>query len=249
MSTDAWVSLEVVGEWCPALRGTFAHYAGTAALHVTSFELGRLRRNVFKQGRLDRIDLALFDAFPDEDRRAIIRELNNLLHRQAILRQEERARVYEAQQEAAMLRERLLTEAQRVELIDLGIWAHAILTCPPEAERLIDFYLDLTSVERVRAYVEDAAAIHAAFREAVYRAYQELRARQRPTQPGPAQPSSQLLLQDLKCLGLTGQVDRETVIQTYRRLAKEHHPDLGGDKARMIEINQAYARIAAAWNE
>jgi hypothetical protein len=34
--------------------------------------------------------------------------------------------------------------------------------------------------------------------------------------------------------------DRELVAKRYRDLAKEHHPDVGGNPSRMMEINAAY---------
>lgn len=37
----------------------------------------------------------------------------------------------------------------------------------------------------------------------------------------------------------------ETIKAAYRRLAAEHHPDKGGDPARMAEINDAYRRATA----
>ena len=40
-------------------------------------------------------------------------------------------------------------------------------------------------------------------------------------------------------LGLLDPVDDETIKQTYRRLAMEHHPDRGGDKERLQAINVA----------
>jgi len=44
-------------------------------------------------------------------------------------------------------------------------------------------------------------------------------------------------------LGLKENATSEEVKAAYRKLASEHHPDKGGDAARMAEINEAY-RVA-----
>jgi hypothetical protein len=41
-------------------------------------------------------------------------------------------------------------------------------------------------------------------------------------------------------LGVPQSANAETVKAAYRRLSSEHHPDKGGDPARMAEINEAY---------
>lgn len=43
----------------------------------------------------------------------------------------------------------------------------------------------------------------------------------------------------LSTLGLSDPVDRDTIRKQYRRLAMQHHPDRGGNKARLQEINIA----------
>lgn len=48
----------------------------------------------------------------------------------------------------------------------------------------------------------------------------------------------------LRVLGLQDPVDRDTIKRTYRRLAMQHHPDRGGDKARLQELNEAMAWLA-----
>jgi len=45
--------------------------------------------------------------------------------------------------------------------------------------------------------------------------------------------------QALDVLGLADPVDDHSIKQQYRRLAMEHHPDRGGDKALLQEINNA----------
>jgi hypothetical protein len=44
-------------------------------------------------------------------------------------------------------------------------------------------------------------------------------------------------------LGLEDPVDDETIKLAWRRLAMEHHPDRGGDKARLQAINAAVDRL------
>lgn len=44
----------------------------------------------------------------------------------------------------------------------------------------------------------------------------------------------------LRELGLVDPVSDDVIIQTYRRLAMQHHPDRGGDQQRLQSINRAY---------
>lgn len=41
-------------------------------------------------------------------------------------------------------------------------------------------------------------------------------------------------------LGVKEEVKWEEVVENYKRLAKEHHPDRGGDEERMSKLNKAY---------
>lgn len=50
--------------------------------------------------------------------------------------------------------------------------------------------------------------------------------------------------QALAELGLTDPVDDDTIRQTYRRLAMQHHPDRGGDKEKLQDINVAMGVLA-----
>lgn len=50
----------------------------------------------------------------------------------------------------------------------------------------------------------------------------------------------------LALLGLDADVDYEDIRRRYRRLAMEHHPDRGGDKKRLQEINAAMDLLAKA---
>lgn len=45
--------------------------------------------------------------------------------------------------------------------------------------------------------------------------------------------------QALATLGLCDPVDQATIRRQYKRLAMQHHPDRGGDKSRLQEINRA----------
>ena len=45
----------------------------------------------------------------------------------------------------------------------------------------------------------------------------------------------------LKVLGLNDPVSDTEIIQHYRKLARIHHPDKGGDKDKIQQINEAYA--------
>lgn len=46
-------------------------------------------------------------------------------------------------------------------------------------------------------------------------------------------------------LGVHQGAHQEAIKTAYRRLAGEHHPDKGGDSARMAEINEAYRKATA----
>jgi hypothetical protein len=50
----------------------------------------------------------------------------------------------------------------------------------------------------------------------------------------------------LDTLGLSDPVDWPTIKDTHRRLAMTHHPDRGGDEARLQEINAAMQILARA---
>jgi DnaJ-domain-containing protein 1 len=50
----------------------------------------------------------------------------------------------------------------------------------------------------------------------------------------------------LQVLELQEPVDYETIRSQYRRLAMRHHPDRGGDKERLQQINEAMALLAKA---
>lgn len=45
----------------------------------------------------------------------------------------------------------------------------------------------------------------------------------------------------LKALGLSDPVTDSIIVRRYRKLAKTHHPDRGGDKEKIQQINEAYA--------
>ena len=47
----------------------------------------------------------------------------------------------------------------------------------------------------------------------------------------------------LETLGLAPHADPEEIKKTYRMLVKEHHPDTGGDKEKLAEINLAMETI------
>ncbi len=94
-------------------------------------------------------------------------------------------------------------------------------TLPGGHDPLRDFYLDLghlrsTDADAVRALLEGF------WREAARR---EARA------------------EALAVLGLEDPVDDATIRDRYRRLARLHHPDRGGDGARLREINAAMDRL------
>lgn len=44
-----------------------------------------------------------------------------------------------------------------------------------------------------------------------------------------------------KILGVTHDADRHTIQTAYRRLARRHHPDFGGDQELMAVVNEAWA--------
>jgi hypothetical protein len=49
----------------------------------------------------------------------------------------------------------------------------------------------------------------------------------------------------LRVLRLPSTADPSTVKRAYRRLAREHHPDLGGDPATFHDLQRAFERLAA----
>ena len=53
----------------------------------------------------------------------------------------------------------------------------------------------------------------------------------------------------LRMLQLSGTADGDDIKRAYRRLAREHHPDLGGDSATFHRLRQAYERLVDAEDE
>jgi len=47
-----------------------------------------------------------------------------------------------------------------------------------------------------------------------------------------------------KILGVSKDVEQDTLKKAYRALSKEHHPDHGGDEERFKEINEAYSTLS-----
>jgi hypothetical protein len=241
-------SLAELGKLSPGLQQTFARYSGTAMLAASSEELQRLRRHLFDACRIDSCDLALFDHFPPDDRQAIIRELHTLVHERMRDRQEEHERRIAAQAPVDALRRLLLTDDERTRVVELGIWAHMLLGNAELAERLVDKYFDLTTVERVRAFAANQDAVIGAFREDVQRrASEQQERRRRPDADRRLSMASADLAPSYALLGLRTGASRADVCQAFRALAKRHHPDLGGSEGRMKELNQAYGQIASTW--
>ena len=49
-----------------------------------------------------------------------------------------------------------------------------------------------------------------------------------------------------KILGVSHDADRHTIQVAYRRLARRHHPDFGGDQELMAVVNEAWALLGDA---
>jgi len=49
----------------------------------------------------------------------------------------------------------------------------------------------------------------------------------------------------LRLLGLEAGASRDLIKRTYRRLAKNHHPDLGGDSEAFLRLDAAYRLLMA----
>ncbi|GEM_PF-3098588 len=241
-------SLADLGDLSPGLRQVFGRYDGTGMLAASTQELQRLRRHLFDSCRVDPADLALFDHFPPDDRQAIARELHELVHAGMRRRQEEHAQRVAAQAPVEEIRQRLLPPTARERLVDLGIWAYSLLCDQELVERLVDTYFDLTTVERVQAFVAHQDALIAAFQRNVRRLYITRQARRRRVPPTEVPARTGVALDTAyACLGLPVSSTRDTVCRAYRRMAKLHHPDHGGNEVRMKELNQAYTLIASTW--
>lgn len=51
------------------------------------------------------------------------------------------------------------------------------------------------------------------------------------------------MMNPYQVLGVPVGADEDTVKKAYKRLAKLHHPDLGGDGEKFKEVNEAYEAI------
>lgn len=68
-------------------------------------------------------------------------------------------------------------------------------------------------------------------------------ARQRnygPPPPPPPPPPKPAAFDPYAVLGLERWASNAEIKRAYRKLAREHHPDAGGDEGRMKDINRAY---------
>ena len=81
---------------------------------------------------------------------------------------------------------------------------------------------------------------------------QAAQARQRAEQQARSEPASGQdpgldpdQAEALRTLGLAWGASRDAVKQAHRRLAKLHHPDLGGDASTFLRIQAAYRRLCA----
>lgn len=245
MSVLTGPSLLDLADLSPGLDRVLRPYAGSAMLAASAQEVQRLRRHVLEYCRVDPVDLAMFDHFPSDERQTIVRELHHLVHQQMQARQQEHARRVAAQAPVEELRRLLLTDEDRRQLVELGVWATMRLGYSGLAEYLVDCYFDLTTVERVRTFVAQRDEIIAAFRAAVEAAAAERQERRQRARPRAVVASG--LGTAYTVLGLARDASREEVSQAYRALAKRCHPDLGGDEAQMKAVNQAYSAIAATW--
>ena len=63
-----------------------------------------------------------------------------------------------------------------------------------------------------------------------------------PTSPTTAKPRQSRRELALRALGFAPEAkpSQEDITRAYRRLARQHHPDKGGDPARMAVLNKAY---------
>jgi len=163
-------------------------------IRSTAKLVNQRREHLFDSCRVDPADLALFDHFPPDDRQAIARELHELVHAGMRRRQEEHAQRVAAQAPVEEIRQRLLPPTARERLVDLGIWAYSLLCDQELVERLVDTYFDLTTVERVQAFVAHQDALIAAFQRNVRRLYIARQARRRrvPPREAPARTGAAL---------------------------------------------------------
>lgn len=51
----------------------------------------------------------------------------------------------------------------------------------------------------------------------------------------------------LQVLGLAADTDWQTIRESYRRLARQHHPDKGGDDKKFIAIREAYEVLRCSY--
>lgn len=49
-------------------------------------------------------------------------------------------------------------------------------------------------------------------------------------------------------LGISPDADDDTIRRAYRTLARQHHPDKGGDRAKFVELHQAYEAMIRGEN-
>lgn len=80
----------------------------------------------------------------------------------------------------------------------------------------------------------------------IIRGLRELRGDQLPPEPEARGNTQGDLEMCYRLLGLTPHARWEEVEQAYRKKAKVHHPDRGGDEDAMRTLNEAYMRLKKA---
>jgi DnaJ-domain-containing protein 1 len=113
----------------------------------------------------------------------------------------------------------LRIECMRICLVPISDGSRAL---PAESDPLRDYYLDPGNLEHTT--VEDIDALLASF-------WQRFAG-------NPERDAA------LAVLGLDNEADYASIRQRYRQLAMAHHPDRGGDKERLQDINLAMAVLA-----
>ncbi|MBW7863502.1 MAG: J domain-containing protein [Candidatus Hydrogenedens sp.] len=74
----------------------------------------------------------------------------------------------------------------------------------------------------------------------VIRALRELRGEHVPDPPGPSRSDADMCY---RLMGLSPSASWEEIEKAYRRKAKVHHPDHGGDEDAMRALNEAYQTL------
>jgi DnaJ-domain-containing protein 1 len=124
-----------------------------------------------------------------------------------------------------------IAEAREASIKIKQMWAETDATLRQQADAFA------AEMQEMQCRAQEREAAHQAYMEMLDRMYTEM-LRSMKIQLMPSD-----VVDAFHVLGLSTDTPLKEVYQRYRLLAKQHHPDAGGDAQKFIQINKAYTCI------